>query len=109
MSKKLGWNGKGIKIRDEHSLNSESANELLQFIRDLNRESLQTKTSSEEETKQRTSLGWKDFDRYSSLKRKVSDQCVLPVMTYASETWGGTRLLDAKPIRAQRGMEGLIR
>ena len=166
--RKLEWEGKGIKIGDEHLNNlrfaddivllSESADELQQLINDLNRESLkvglkmnkkktkvmfnsrvplkqihvqgealevvdryiylgqlvQTGTSSEQEIKRRISLGWSAFGRHSStlrgslplcLKRKVFNQCVLPVMTYGSETWTTTRLLERKLISAQRGME----
>ena len=42
------------------------------------------------------------------LKRKVFKQCVLPIMTYGSETWTTTKLLERKLVSAQRGMERLM-
>ncbi len=40
-----------------------------------------------------------------SLKRKVYNQCILPVLTYGSETWRLTKELETKMRSAQRGME----
>ncbi len=40
-----------------------------------------------------------------SLKRKVYNQCILPVLTYGSETWRLTKELERKLRSAQRGME----
>ena len=48
------------------------------------------------EIQRRTTLGWQAFGRVNSiltsklpisLKHKVYNQCILPVMTYGSETW----------------------
>ncbi len=40
-----------------------------------------------------------------SLKRKVYNQCILPVLTYGSETWCLTKELERKLRSAHRGME----
>ncbi len=40
-----------------------------------------------------------------SLKRKVYNQCTLPVLTYGSETWRVRKELERKLGSAQRGME----
>ena len=40
-----------------------------------------------------------------SLRRKVYNQCVLPTMTYGSETWSLTKYLETKLQTAQRAME----
>ena len=39
------------------------------------------------------------------LKRKVFDQCILPAITYASETWTLTAKMENKLEAAQRNME----
>lgn len=67
-----------------------------------------------EEVKRRTKLAWSAFGRLNyvfkgklpiCLKRKVFNQCVLPVLTYGCETWS----LNVRSIQklrvAQRGME----
>ncbi len=38
-------------------------------------------------------------------ERKVYSHCILPVLTYGSETWRLTKELERKLRRAQRGME----
>ncbi len=40
-----------------------------------------------------------------SLKRKVYNQCILPVLTYGSESWRLTKELERKLRSAQRGRE----
>ncbi len=40
-----------------------------------------------------------------SLKRKVYNQCILPVLAHGSETWRLTKELERKLRSAQRGME----
>ncbi len=40
-----------------------------------------------------------------SLKRKVYNQCILPILTYGSETWHLTKEQERKLRSAQRGME----
>ena len=78
---------------------------------------VQTKTSFEAEIKRRIRLGWSAFGRHKNifsgslplcLKRRVFNQCVLPVMTYGSETWTTTKQLERKLVSTQRGMERLM-
>ena len=40
-----------------------------------------------------------------NLKKKLYNECVLPAMTYASETWTLTEALEQRPAAAQRNME----
>ena len=67
-----------------------------------------------EEILNRTKLGWRKFGQLNivfksnmpfCLKRKLFDQCVLPVLTYGCETW----TLNSKSIQklntTQRSME----
>ena len=66
------------------------------------------------EVKRRIGLGWAAFGRLSmifkskmnnSLKRKVFDTCVLPVLTYGAETLTLTKASENKLKVAQRAME----
>ena len=59
----------------------------------------------ENEIKRRIGMGWSAFGKQSSvmksnlpiaLKRKVYNQCILPVITYGSETWSLTKELERK-------------
>ena len=43
-----------------------------------------------------------------SMKKKVFNQCVLPTMTYACETWATTKRMDNKLRVTQRAMERLM-
>ena len=43
-----------------------------------------------------------------SMKKKVFNQCVLPTMTYACETWATTKRMDNKLRVTQRAMECLM-
>ena len=70
--------------------------------------------NQEQEIKRRITAGWKTFGRNSDimkssmpicLKRKVFDQCILPAITYASETWTLTAKMENKLAAAQRNME----
>ena len=67
-----------------------------------------------EEINNRVKLAWRAFGRNSAifksglpicLKRKVFDQCILPVLTYASETWTLTNRTIRKLQTTQRSME----
>ena len=67
-----------------------------------------------EEINNRVKLAWRAFGRNSAifksglpicLKRKVFDQCILPVLTYASETWTLTNRTVRKLQTTQRSME----
>ena len=69
------------------------------------------------EIKRRIGMGWSAFGKQSSimksnlplsLKRKVYNQCVLPVIIYGSETWSITKHLERKLRSAQRGMERIM-
>nr|XP_026485065.1 uncharacterized protein LOC113392732 [Vanessa tameamea] len=72
------------------------------------------KSNFEKEVNRRIQLGWAAFGKlrkiFSShipqcLKIKVFDQCVLPVMTYSSETWSFTMGLIRRLKVTQRAME----
>ncbi|KAG1651679.1 Transcriptional activator cubitus interruptus [Nymphon striatum] len=71
----------------------------------------------EPEVRQRVALCWQAFGRLNNvwrnklplcLKRKVYDQCILPVLTYGSETWAITDTLLRKLASAQHSMERRI-
>ena len=66
------------------------------------------------EVKRHITIGWKAFGKQRlifrshlpiCLKRKVYNQCVIPAMTYGSETWKLTKSLENKLVSAQRAME----
>lgn len=72
------------------------------------------KSNFEKEVNRRIQLGWAAFGKLrslfvskipQSLKTKVFNQCVLPVMTYGAETWSLTMCLIKKLRIAQRAME----
>ena len=68
-----------------------------------------------EEVMIRIKAGWSCFGRYKnilcdqelpmSLRRKMYNQCVIPTMTYGSETWTTTKQLEQKLRTTQRAME----
>ena len=66
------------------------------------------------EIQRRIALGWPAFGRANlvltkklpmSLKRKVYNQCILPVMTYGSETWNLAKKQTMKLRTTQRSHE----
>ncbi len=68
----------------------------------------------EKEIRRRIRMGWSAFGKQNlimnsnlpiSLKRKVYNQCILPVLMYGSENWRLTKELERKLRSAQRGME----
>ncbi len=68
----------------------------------------------EKEIRRRIGMGWSAFGKNSlvvssdlplSLKRKVYNQCILPVLKYRSETLRLTKGLERKQKSAQRAME----
>ncbi|XP_063539716.1 uncharacterized protein LOC134748833 [Cydia strobilella] len=72
------------------------------------------RSNFEKEVTRRIRLGWAAFGKLHSifssklpqcLKSKVFDQCVLPVMTYGSETWALTMGLIRRLKVTQRAME----
>ena len=73
--------------------------------------------SNEKEIKRRIQLAWYAFGKLKEvfrgeipvcLKRKVFDQCILPVLTYAGETWRTTEKLLEKIRVTQRKMERIM-
>ena len=75
--------------------------------------SLQEKDMNQEISR-RIQAGWLAYNNNKvvfgsnipiSLKRKVFNQCVLPAMTYASETWTTTKQMEDRLARSQRQME----
>ncbi|XP_072943439.1 uncharacterized protein [Epargyreus clarus] len=72
------------------------------------------KSNFEKEVTRRIRLGWAAFGKLrdissskipQSLKSKMFEQCVLPVMTYGAETWSFTVSLIRRLKVAQRAME----
>ncbi len=68
----------------------------------------------EKEIRRRIGMGWSAFGKQNlvmnsnlplSLKRKVYNQCILPVLTNGLETWRLTKESERKLRSAQRGME----
>ena len=68
----------------------------------------------EAEIVRRIRMGWSAFGRHSqimngglplSLKKKVYDSCILPVLTYGAETWRLTKRVQIKLRTTQRAME----
>ncbi|HEG7136645.1 TPA: hypothetical protein SFG11_002777, partial [Staphylococcus aureus] len=66
------------------------------------------------EVNRRVKLGWSAFGRNAhilkskmpmALKRKVFNQCILPVLTYGSETWVLNSAITQRLQTTQRGME----
>lgn len=62
----------------------------------------------------RKNMGWHAYGRHSklvngnlplSLKRKLYNYCILPVLTYGEETWRITKKLERKLRTTQRAME----
>ncbi len=68
----------------------------------------------EKDIRRSIGMGWSAFGKQNlvmnsklqlSLKRKVYNQCILPVLTYGAETWRLNKELERKLKNAQRGME----
>ena len=71
-------------------------------------------TDIESEVNRRIQAGWKSFHDHKtvlkaniplSLKRKLYNQCILPTMTYGSETWSMTKAIQRRLASAQRSIE----
>ena len=71
-------------------------------------------TDMANEINRRIQAGWKSFNDHKiqlkrnipdSLKKKLHNECVLPAMTYASETWTLTKALARHLAASQRNME----
>ncbi|XP_037294379.1 uncharacterized protein LOC115454908 [Manduca sexta] len=73
------------------------------------------KNGQDREIKRRIQLGWGAFGKLSdvlkakkvplNLKRRIFEQCVLPVMIYGAETWSLTKQLIHRLQVTQRAME----
>lgn len=50
----------------------------------------------------------KNKDYRISIKRKVFNMCILPILTYGCQTWAATEKMSQKLITCQRGMERSI-
>ncbi len=68
----------------------------------------------EKKFKRRIGMGWSAFSKHNpvmnstlplSLKKKVYNQCILPVVTYGWDTWRLNKESERKLRSAQRGME----
>ncbi|GBO99447.1 Putative uncharacterized transposon-derived protein F52C9.6 [Eumeta japonica] len=73
-----------------------------------------SKTSSEEEITRRAKITWKQYwsskeilkgDYSISVKKNVTDTCLLPCLTYGSQTWPFTEKIKDKIRSTQRAME----
>ena len=74
--------------------------------------------SKEQEIKCRITLGWQAFGRASAifknkeiptcLKRQVYNQCIIPTVTYGSETWNLTKIQTMKLRSMQRAHERIM-
>ena len=74
--------------------------------------------SKEQEIKRRITLGWQAFGRASAifnnkeiptcLKRQVYNQCIIPKVTYGSETWNLTKIQTMKLRSMQRAHERIM-
>ena len=93
--------------------------EILEEVHDYNYlgQVIHTELSHETEIRRRISLGWAAFSKYGDvmnsnisvcLKRKIYNQCVLPVLTYGSETWGLTKKAERKLRTAERKIERIM-
>ena len=69
------------------------------------------------EINRRIQAGWKSFNDHkivlksnipNSLEKKLYNRCVLPAMTFVSETWTITKALERRLAAAQRNMERAI-
>ena len=72
----------------------------------------------EQELRHRIGLGWTAFGKLDSimqnkriplrLKTKVHNECILPVITYGSETWSLSKTQLQKLVTTQCKMEGIM-
>ena len=71
-----------------------------------------------QEIKRKMQAGWVAFSRHEDilreksipncLKRKLFNQCILPAMTYGSETWSLSKEMERKIQTTQRSMERMM-
>ena len=122
----LSMNFKKTKImRNKHAevtnrkitIDSNEIEEVNHYIYLGQRISMET-ASKEQEIKRRITLGWQAFGRASAifinkeiptcLKRQVYNQCIIPTVTYGSETWNLTKIQTMKLRSTQRAHERIM-
>ena len=122
----LSMNFKKTKImRNKHAedtnrkitIDSNEIEEVDHYIYLGQRISMET-ASKEQEIKRRITLGWQAFGRASAifknkeiptcLKRQVYNQCIIPTVTYGSETWNLTKIQTMKLRSMQRAHERIM-
>ncbi len=95
------------------------ANEALELVEEYTHlgQIVSANPEHEKKIRKKTGMGWRASGKYSlvmnsdlplSLKRKVHNQCILPVLTYEVETWRLTKELERKLRSGQRGMARLM-
>ncbi len=98
--------GRQIKIKNKALELVEEYTYLVQMV--------SANQAHEKEIRRRIGMGWSAFGKQNlvinstlplSLKRKVYNQCILPVLPYGSETWRLTKKLERRLRSAQREME----
>ena len=122
----LSMNFKKTKImRNKHAedtnrkitIDSNEIEEVDHYIYLGQRISMET-ASKEQEIKRRITLGWQAFGRASAifknkeiptcLKRQVYNECIIPTVTYGSETWNLTKIQSMKLRSMQRAHERIM-
>lgn len=98
------------------TLDNQRIEELSQYVYLGQTVNLSDNNQSKEITR-RIQLGWAAFGKHNDimrsnlpicLKKKIFDQCILPAMTYASETWTTTNKMNNKLQTTQRAMERIM-
>ena len=118
----LSMNMKKTKVMFNDHAQKQQINIMNQTLEEVNEyvylgQTISTAPGHEVEIKRRISLGWRAFGKQSdimkskiplSLKKKVFNQLILPVLTYGSETWSLTKAMERKLVSTQRAMERIM-
>ena len=118
----LSMNMKKTKVMFNDHAQKQQINIMNQALEEVNEyvylgQTISTAPGHEVEIKRRISLGWRAFGKQSdimkskiplSLKKKVFNQLILPVLTYGSETWSLTKAMERKLVSTQRAMERIM-
>jgi hypothetical protein len=94
-------------------------NDLMEYVEDYVYlgQVMSFKDRQELEIGRRIGNAWKGFWRYRDyllgnlpliLKRKIMDDCILPTLTYGSQTWSLTKIQEDRLAKTQRAMERKI-
>jgi len=98
----------------------ELENELIECVESYKYlgQTVKMENNTREEVMLRIKAGWSCFGRYKhilcdkslpmTLRKRVYNQCVLPTMTYGSETWTTTKFLEQKLKTAQHAMRKML-